>query len=748
MGADSIVTYVGKNTKKMNAADNILELVGRATSLAGELNPTDTAEIEALQAIFNQIEQSIEQVASLCPAQLLAQVKGTTSDVDTALKKILQNQLDDTNQAIVEVGGAISKLRSLIDEISQQSQESPSQTAETVSSSEEADMTQEPQCPAENQTQVEVDVKSEPQSEPESQAKTEPQEATILHEDDIPLLLDFVAESNEHIESSEAGLLELEERPGDNEVLNQIFRAFHTIKGMAGFLNLTEIGSLAHSAENLLDMARKGDLVLAGANTDIVFESIDMIKKMVTGLAESIEQGQPLLPQKALPQLLQKLKAAAEGRIQAPPPQPEKPPTKEEDQEIDEILDAKQKTDTSGSPVQATIKAKILSTDEKIKVSTTRLDNLINMAGELVIAQLMVAEQVNATMIGEHELIRKIAHQSKIVRELQELSMAMRMVPIHGVFQKMSRLVRDLAHKFDKKISFSTSGEETELDRSIVDKIADPLVHMVRNSLDHGIESAEERVKGGKDPVGKVELRAFHQAGNIVIEIQDDGKGLDKERILKKAVENELVSANQELSDEEIFKLIFHAGLSTAKEITSVSGRGVGMDVVRKNIEALRGRIEVASTPGKGSTFTIRMPLTLAIIDGQIVKIGNQRYIIPINSIVQSLKPTRDDISSVHRRAEMLNIRGKLIPLVRLYKLFGITPVTEDPTEALTVIVEEDDKCCGLLVDELLGQQQVVIKNLGQGLGTVKGVSGGAIMGDGLISLILDVPGLIDLSRG
>jgi two-component system chemotaxis sensor kinase CheA len=270
---------------------------------------------------------------------------------------------------------------------------------------------------------------------------------------------------------------------------------------------------------------------------------------------------------------------------------------------------------------------------------------------------------------------------------------------------------------------------------------------MVRNSVDHGIESLQQRAEAGKNPIGQVELRAFHQAGNIVIEIEDDGKGLDRERILKKAIDNGIVESGQDLSDEQVFKLIFHAGLSTAQKITSISGRGVGMDVVRKNIESLRGKIDISSIKGKGTIFTIRLPLTLAIIDGQIVKVGDDRYIIPINSIVQTHRPQANQLSSVQNRGEMVTMRGRLLPLVRLYNLFSTVPTTEDPTESLLVIVEEDGKKCCLLVDELLGQQQVVIKSLGEGLGKVKGVSGGAIMGDGKVSLILDIPGLMEVAQ-
>jgi len=441
------------------------------------------------------------------------------------------------------------------------------------------------------------------------------------------------------------------------------------------------------------------------------------------------------------------LKASVEG--QSPGALLSSPQGREKDRELDEILlnEAGPKVEAVPEIREITTKTRLSSGDEKIKVSTSRLDNLINMAGELVIAQLMVTEEVNSNLTVEQELARKVAHQSKIVRDLQELSMSMRMVPIHAVFQKMARLVRDLSHKTQKDVKFATVGEETELDRSIVDKIADPLVHMVRNSVDHGIEAKAERVAAGKNPVGRVELRAFHQAGNIVIEIEDDGKGLDKEKILAKAIDNGIVEAGQELSEDEIFKLVFHAGLSTAQKVTSVSGRGVGMDVVKKNIEALRGRIDISSMPGSGTVFTIRLPLTLAIIDGQIVRVGRDRYIIPINSIVRSLRPGAEQLSSVQKRGEVVTVRGKLLPLVRLHKLFNTVPRTEDPTEALLVVVEEDNNRCCLLVDELLDQRQVVIKSLGEALGRAQGVSGGAIMGDGRVSLILDIPGLMELAQ-
>jgi two-component system chemotaxis sensor kinase CheA len=556
-------------------------------------------------------------------------------------------------------------------------------------------------------------------------AESEVQQDMVIAEDDLPLVLDFITESAEHIESAEAGLLELESKPDDTEVLNQIFRAFHTIKGLAGFLNITDIGSLAHWTENLLDLARKGQLLLDTENSELVFKSLDVMKKMLSGLKKSAETSEPRTEQPDFRQLMARFKDRVSGQVSI-------------DSHSVKTEGSPEKKMPSGPDRRGGIDRRA-SVAEKIKVSTVRLDNLVNMVGELVTAQLMIGD--------EHELNRKVTHQGKIVRELQELSMSMRMVTIQGVFQKMARLVRDLSHQTGKSIDFSAMGEETELDRNIVDRIVDPLVHMVRNSVDHGIESPEERKKTGKNPNGRIELRAFHQAGNIIIEIEDDGGGLNKERILQKAIESGLVKTGQELSDQEIFDLIFHAGFSTAQTVTSVSGRGVGMDVVKKNIESLRGKINTSSTSGKGTIFTIRLPLTLAIIDGLVVKVGDERYIIPIGSILGVIRPTFKEFATVQNRGEMIKIRGQLVHMVRLYKLLGVVPKTEDITESLLVLVEEGNKKCCLLIDELLGHQQVVIKSLDKGLCKVKGVSGGAIMGNGKVSLILDIPGLIELAE-
>ncbi len=718
--------------------DTLTKLIEQAAGSINTLNPKKDSELKKLQKIFDNICMAVDKLGD-SPEQLLGQIKDTTCDAVETLQKILTRKIKATKKSINSVSEMVAALQELIEQIAQTATPAQTQPAENTSSA----------------------------------CKKQAPEEMIISQDDVPLILDFITESTEHLDTAEAALLELEAKPDNNEVLNLIFRGFHTIKGMAGFLNLSQIGSLSHSAENLLNMTRKGQLLLTGNNTDIVFESIDTLKKMISNLQKAIETGNMVTSQKTLPDLLKRLKATAEG--QAAVVAMDTTQAKADDKKPDEILQPKETT--SKEPMQdrragvekrertdrrtglnadqytgperrtGVDRRTVGAVDEKIKISIKKLDKLINMAGELVVAQLMVSEETNTNDSLDHALKRKVAQQGKIVRELQELSMSMRMVPISSVFQKMARLVRDLSRKDQKKIKFVTVGEDTELDRSIVDKIADPLVHMVRNSIDHGIESAEDRAKTGKNPEGTIELRAFHQAGNIVIEIEDDGKGLDKERILQKAIDNGVVEPDAELTEEQIYKLVFHAGLSTAEKITSISGRGVGMDVVKKNIYALQGKIDISSTRGKGTIFTIRMPLTLAIIDGQIVKIGDDRYIIPIISIVNTLKPKAQQLSSVQGKGEMVMIRGQIIPLVRLYKLFGSVPKTEDPTEALVVLVQDDEKKCCLMVDQLLGQQQVVIKNLGEGLGQVKGVLGGSIMGDGKVSLILDIPGLMELAQ-
>jgi two-component system chemotaxis sensor kinase CheA len=567
--------------------------------------------------------------------------------------------------------------------------------------------------------------------EPMKQAAAVTIEAELpINPDDASLAMEFISEATGHLESAEANLLKLEES-SDPETINAVFRSFHTIKGVAGFLNLKQIGALSHAAENLLDLARKGKVEIVGGNVDLVLESIDQLKTLLVALDEAVKSQQAVAVQPHLPGLIGRLNEAASGKVSASVAEPA--------------------ADAAPPPLEAAETAKsgcVIPSETTVKVATDRLDALINTVGELVIAQSMVSQDVLALGSGEQRVKRNASHLSKITRELQDLSMSMRMVPIQGVFQKMARLSRDVGRKAGKEIDFQVVGGETELDRNVVEAISDPLVHMVRNSIDHGIEPPEQRVALGKPRAGRVELKASHEAGNIVIRITDDGRGLNKKKLVDKAIAAGIVTAGQELPEQEIFKLIFHAGLSTAEKLTDISGRGVGMDVVRKNVEALRGRIDISSVEGEGTTLIIRLPLTLAVIDGLVVRVGTQRYIIPILTVEQSIRPTAEQISTLQSRGEMCMIRGSVLPLFRLYKLFNVTPTSTAPEEALVVIVQDNDRRCCLMVDELVGQQQVVIKSLADSLGSIRGISGGAILGDGSISLILDVPGLIESAVG
>ncbi|ASM51445.1 two-component system, chemotaxis family, sensor kinase CheA [Pseudoalteromonas espejiana DSM 9414] len=383
-----------------------------------------------------------------------------------------------------------------------------------------------------------------------------------------------------------------------------------------------------------------------------------------------------------------------------------------------------------------------------IRVGIDKVDSLINMVGELVITQAMLnqlSEQdiTESTITSLQEGLAQLAHNT---RDLQENVMRIRMLPINFVFSRFPRLVRDIAQKLNKQVELKLIGEQTELDKTVMEKISDPMVHLVRNSLDHGLETIEQRVAAGKDPVGTVTLNAFHQGGNIVIEIMDDGQGLNTQKIKEKAIANELIPADSNLTDDEINELIFMPGFSTADAVSDLSGRGVGMDVVKRNIQSLNGSVEVSSAPGVGSTFTIRLPLTLAILDGQLVKVAQHTYIIPLISIVESLQIDITKVSRVGKDLDVLRLRDEYIPILRLYQIFNHNNAIESLDKTLLVVVETDNQKVGLLVDDLLSQQQVVIKSLEANYQKVDGVSGATILGDGRVSLIVDISGLIKLS--
>ncbi|MFC7048741.1 chemotaxis protein CheA [Emcibacter nanhaiensis] len=413
-----------------------------------------------------------------------------------------------------------------------------------------------------------------------------------------------------------------------------------------------------------------------------------------------------------------------------------------------EVLPAQEVAEGDPAPASGGSPAKTKNKSASIRVDLDRVDKVVNMVGELVITQAMLSQELE--QLDPSRNMRLMAGMEELAshaRELQENVMAIRMQPVKSVFSRMPRLVRDLSSKLDKKVRLVMTGENTEVDKTVIEEIADPLTHMIRNSLDHGIGTPEERERAGKNPEGTIHLAAEHRGGRIIIEVSDDGRGINRERVLQKAQEKGLLDGD-ELSDEEIDNLIFHPGFSTAETVTDVSGRGVGMDVVRKNIMSLGGRISVQSEQGKGSKFTLSLPLTLAVLDGMIVGVGAQKFVVPVNSIIESIRPAASDVMTLFGDTQVVRIRGEYIPLLQVSGLFGVSGGFRDPSQALVVIVELDGgNHVGLVVDELLGQQQVVIKSLETNYTHVEGISAATILGNGQVCLILDIDGLEEMER-
>ena len=575
-------------------------------------------------------------------------------------------------------------------------------------------------------------------------------------EDDVELLREFISESNEHLQNIELGVLVLEDNPDDADTLNSIFRAFHTFKGGSALLHLTPVNHLAHELESLLDLARQHKLVINRDVINLILEGGDLLKKFTCEIQGQISGSKPgttiLIPTsglinrvKDLINLTQKGEKNPNMVQNAPVSGHEKALETQHVAENDpSVASPEAKLARAASP---TIDSMVGSSGQAgiVKVATQKLDNLVDLVGEMVIAESQITQDPALQSVTSTRLLRNLAQLARITNDLQKTAMSLRMVPIRSTFQKMNRLVRDIASKQGKEVELRLLGEDTELDRTIVEQLNDPLVHMVRNSIDHGLEKPDVRIAHGKQAKGIVQLNAWHQGGNIVIEVMDDGAGLNKERILNKGIEKGLVKPNAPMDEQEIFHLIFAPGFSTAEKVTDISGRGVGMDVVRRNIEQLRGKIEIHSTPGQGSRFTIFLPLTLAIIDGLMVSVGEQRFILPSLLVRESFRPTAKMISSLYGRGELINVRGKLVPLLRLHDYFSIEPKSSDPTQSVVIVVgsEHEQRC--LLVDNLLGKQEVVIKSLGEMFKKNKALAGAAILGDGRVGLILDIDYLVKM---
>ena len=558
------------------------------------------------------------------------------------------------------------------------------------------------------------------------------------------LVEEFICDAREQLENIEQGTLALEKNARDQEVIHTLFRAFHTFKGNAGFLDLTAVSQLAHMLESLLERARENRLQINSVIIEIILKSRDALQKYVDEIEAQITGKKPrqvvLIPTAALKATVQYI-LSNEGTVVAhhvpATAAPETEPAPEEP-ETDTAPDESEAKPSRSAYVSGTAL-------HAVKVSTSKLDGLVDLAGELLIAQSLIVQSVSSPNVSRHILSRNLDQLNRISKELQRTAMSMRMVPIRATMQKMQRLVRDIAAKQKKNVHLILEGEETEVDRTIVEKLSDPLMHMVNNAIDHAIELPDQRAAKGKSPTGTISIRAYHKSGNIVIEVEDDGAGLNRERILEKAIQNGLVKPGDMPEEKELLSLILQPGFSTAAVVTNISGRGVGMDVVAKNVNKLRGKIDIRSTPGLGTTFTLRMPLTLAIIDGLIVRVGGQRYILPTISVQESFHPKTGRITSLPGGDEVVELRKELIPLLRLRDHFQLKDTPDYAGRGIMVVIESDGKKRCLLADELVGKQEVVIKNLGEVFKTDPMVSGGAILGDGCVGLILDPAALVHL---
>jgi two-component system, chemotaxis family, sensor kinase CheA len=547
---------------------------------------------------------------------------------------------------------------------------------------------------------------------------------------DPELIGDFLVEAREHLASIESCVLLIEKNPSDLEAIHSVFRGFHTIKGLAGFLEFHEIRDVAHDVETLLDLARNERLAMIADVIDVVLESADYLKESVAAVESAL--GGVAVPAADPSALRARIRSVTEtGETPEPSTAPGSVPPPPSG--VREPAEAARPTAPAGKS------GDVLS----VRVDTAKLDYLLDMVGEMVIAQSLVRHNPGLASLPDTRLQGDLAQLARITGEVQRTTMSMRMLPIGQLFQRTARLVRDLARKAGKVVELETVGEETELDKNIAEELADPLMHMVRNAIDHGIELPQARTAAGKPATARLRLAAYHQGGQIVVEIGDDGRGLDREKILAKAREKGLVEDGAVLSDSEVHHLIFEPGFSTAAQVTDISGRGVGMDVVRKHVQKLRGRIDIQSRAGSGATFFLKLPLTLAIIEGLVVMVGAYRYIVPIFSVREMFRPAPGAVATVQGRDEMVLVRGRLLPIVRLYRRFGVRPRSEDPYQGLLVVAECEGRQFCLLVDDLVGKQEVVIKSLGESLKNIAGVAGAAILGDGRVGLILDMEGVL-----
>jgi two-component system chemotaxis sensor kinase CheA len=579
--------------------------------------------------------------------------------------------------------------------------------------------------------------------------------------EDQELLEGFLTEASELLEKVDDDLLSLEKAPDDMEVLNRIFRSVHTVKGAASFLEFELLVKVTHKAEDVLNRLRKGELTIDNNIMEVILEAIDLVKVLVDDIRKDSIVERPvegtivrletvLADEQKAPEPVK----VSEETSAAPLESASEPPPAEEPPSIPAPVQKSAAGETS-SPIANTANSKDVIDKSTIRIDVKRVDDLMNQVGELVLERNRMSH-LNSDCLGRTDMDIFADEFGKLVKritfitsELQMQVLKIRLVPVGNVFKKFPRIVRNLARDLGKQVDLQIFGEDTELDRSVVDEIGDPLIHLVRNALDHALESAEERIAAGKPRVGRITLSARHEGNNIIISIKDDGRGMNPEKIAAKALEKGIATGDQlaAMSQKEIFDLIFLPGFSTKEKVSDLSGRGVGMDVVRTNVKKLSGIIEVKSEVGVGSEFILKLPLTLAIIQSLMVEIVGETYSIPLSAVIETLRVKEDDFCSVGGR-EVLRLRKSALPLMRLQQRFGIAEKETGESYSYVVVVGIAEKRLGLVVTRLLGQQEVAIKSLGNYLTDVPGIAGSTILGDGRVALIVDPAKLVDSSDG
>ncbi len=583
----------------------------------------------------------------------------------------------------------------------------------------------------------------------------------------------FVAECADLAEGAEKVALGLQNAPDKAEAVNGIFRAIHTIKGNSGFFGYAYLERLCMDFEALLDGARKGTIALGEGFTTSLIGRVDALRTAMGGL-RIIDPDMPEDGGAAGPAPLPGPEAAAPPAGQSAP-EPGYQPLGEilvemgaaKEEEVQKALDLQERPLGEILVADGAVKSEDLEKAlelqkeqigrpergqveeiqrKEIRVDTSKLDKLFDLVGELITAEAIVLNSSDLQGLKLDNFSKSFAGLNKISREIQETTMMIRMIPLESLFQKMTRLVRDLSRKSNKQVEFHVAGQDTEMDKNVIEQISDPLVHIIRNAIDHGLEPAEARATAGKIAAGSIHLSARYEGSEIWISVKDDGAGLDRGRILAKAVEKGMVKGDPAaMADKDVWAMIFEPGFSTAAKVTEVSGRGVGMDVVKKNLERIRGKVDIRTEAGEGTEFILKIPLTMAIIDGITVRAGKNYYSIPLGDILEFFKVTTSQLTIAERGEVTVALRGKVLPLVKLGEVFNIPGAVLDPTEGIVIVLHSGGHNACLLIDEVVGNQQIVVKSLSEYLGKVEGISGCSILGDGTVSFIIDTGKLLSL---